>query len=117
MDFIQQDDYDHAKTAAAVEKYKKDHSQKKGYVNTEAFEKSVDGKLFDRDEEIRLLKKDLDELSNMTVEEFTFKKKWEEIVELRHSLYETRGSEFKAKIWKPTDLNDEQLTIKEIEQL
>ena len=63
---------------------------------------------------------DLEKLVHMDVEEFTFYKKFEEIkllMWLKNDYimgYETRA---KAKIWEPTDLNNEELTIREINEL
>ena len=51
-------------------------------------------------------------LKNMSVEEQTFYKKWLEIQTLE--TYINRSSQTKAKIWTPTDINNEQLTIDEI---
>jgi len=57
----------------------------------------------------------LDFLKAMSVEEQTFYKKWIELQSLNN--YANKACQAKAKIWKPTDLNDEELTIKEIENL
>ena len=54
-------------------------------------------------------------LKGMTAEEQTFYKKWLEVQSLTH--YINKSSQSKAKIWTPTDINDEQLTIKEIESI
>lgn len=54
-------------------------------------------------------------LKGMTAEEQTFYKKWLEVQGLSH--YINKSSQSKAKIWTPTDINDEQLTIKEIESI
>ena len=59
---------------------------------------------------------DLNMLKNMSVEEFTFRKKWEEIQLVADEIkgFDTQA---KALIWSPTDINDESKTIKEIEEL
>lgn len=57
----------------------------------------------------------LDLLKAMSVEEQTFYKKWIEVQSLNN--YANKACQAKAKIWMPTDLNDEELTIKEIENL
>lgn len=54
-------------------------------------------------------------LKAMSVEEQTFYKKWLEVQGLQH--YLSKSSQAKAKIWTPTDLDNEELTIKEIENL
>ena len=69
------------------------------------------------EEEKRKLKENMDYLMTMSVEEQTLYKKWVELQEdsmLRDksqiaSLYDTQ--------WKPTDINNKELTIKEIEEL
>jgi len=57
----------------------------------------------------------LDLLKAMSVEEQTFYKKWIEVQSLNN--YANKACQAKAKIWIPTDINDEELTIKEIENL
>ena len=52
-------------------------------------------------------------LKSMTVEEQTFYKKWQEVQTFNGSV--SKLNEVKAKIWTPTDFNDEKLTISEIE--
>lgn len=59
---------------------------------------------------------DLKRLSEMSVEEFTFRKKWEEVQEANDSI-KGKAYELKGSIWAPTDLNDEKGTIREIEDL
>ena len=69
------------------------------------------------EEEKRKLKENMDYLMTMSVEEQTLYKKWVELQEssmLRDksqiaTLYDTQ--------WKPTDINNKELTIKEIEEL
>lgn len=57
----------------------------------------------------------IDFLKGMTAEEQTFYKKWFEVQ--TYQRYLNKSSVVKAKIWTPTDINDLDLTIKEIEQL
>jgi hypothetical protein len=54
-------------------------------------------------------------LKSMSVEEATFYKKWEEVREYRN--FASRSDDVKYKIWKPTDINNEELTLKELDAL
>lgn len=54
-------------------------------------------------------------LKNLSVEESTFHKKWMEVQDYKDDI--NKASLTKAKIWVPTDINDEQLTINEINNL
>lgn len=87
----------------------------------ESFIENFDGTEFDNKfnfpKERRKLKESLDRLKSMSVEEFTFYKKWEE---LRYGNFGDKASNIsntKRLIWRPTDFNDEETTIKEIENL
>jgi hypothetical protein len=51
----------------------------------------------------------------MSVEEATFYKKWEEMREYHN--FASRSDDVRCKIWKPTDLNNEELTLKELDDL
>ena len=70
---------------------------------------------FDYDLEKRKFINNLNLLKSMTAEEQTFYKKWLEVQGLRN--YINKSSISKAKIWTPTDINDEKLTIQEIEDI
>jgi len=52
-------------------------------------------------------------LKSMSVEEQTFYKKWLEVQNYRNVA--NKLNTIKARIWRPTDFNNETLTIKEIE--
>ena len=107
-----------------------DEERKKIYEDREKFTKPITGKYVDRtlykgvteknafdfEENKRELIKDLDKLSHMEVEEFTFRKKWEEIQLLPDFITEY-GGRTKAKIWQPTDIDNEELTVQEINSL
>lgn len=54
-------------------------------------------------------------LKHMSVEEQTFYKKWYEVQD--YIKYANISSQVKAKIWVPTDINDSNRTIKEIEEI
>lgn len=54
-------------------------------------------------------------LKSMSVEEATFYKKWEEVREYRK--FASRSDDVKYKIWKPTDIYNEELTLKELDEL
>ena len=51
----------------------------------------------------------------MSVEESTFYKKWEEVK--GYSNFATKSDDVKCKIWKPKDLNNEQLTLQQLENM
>jgi len=70
---------------------------------------------FDFETEKRKFIKNLDFLKSMSAEEQTFYKKWVEVQQL--SNYINKSGVAKAKIWTPTDINNQELTIKEIEQI
>ena len=70
---------------------------------------------FDFETEKRKFIKNLDFLKSMSAEEQTFYKKWVEVQQL--SSYINKSGVSKAKIWTPTDINNQELTIKEIEQI
>ena len=59
--------------------------------------------------------KNIDYLKSMSAEEQTFYKKWVEVQQLTN--YINKSGVSKGKIWTPTDINNQELTIKEIEQL
>lgn len=59
------------------------------------------------------LKENLIFLKNLSVEEQTFYKKWQEIQKYRDVV--SNMDVVKSKIWLPTDINDEKLTINDIE--
>jgi hypothetical protein len=59
--------------------------------------------------------KNIDYLKNMTAEEQTFYKKWVEVQTYKD--YLNKSGVVKAKIWTPTDINNLELTVKELESL
>src|SRR3989304_1019141 len=73
---------------------------------------------FDVGIETRKLCENMDYLKSLSVEEFTFRKKWEEVddYDVMEEHLERRRSA-KARIWSPEDIMDEQKTIKEIENM
>jgi hypothetical protein len=68
---------------------------------------------FDFETNKKKLIDNLNFLKSVSVEEQTFYKKWQEVQSFNGS--SGKLNEVKAKIWTPTDFNDEQLTINEIE--
>ena len=70
---------------------------------------------FDYASESKKFKDNLDFLKSMDVEEQTFYKKWYEIQSYRDLI--SKSSYVKAKIWTPTDINNEELTVKELTDL
>ena len=72
------------------------------------FEESV----FDYDKEKAAFIENMDMLKGMSVEEHTFYKKWVEVRGVRDVI--VKSEEVKAKIWRPTDINNKEQTIAEI---
>jgi len=86
------------------------------YVNNDIIKSSTGEDVFDLVSNRKLVIDNLNWLSKLSVEEFTFRKKWEEIQLLTNFIKEFAG-QAKATIWTPTDINNEELTIKEITNL
>lgn len=88
------------------------------YALNGAFKLATGQDIFDFEGNKKKLVADLDWLAKLSVEEFTFRKKWEEMKLLTD---EINGADWtrqvKAKIWAPSNLFDEELTIKEIDEL
>lgn len=72
---------------------------------------------FDFNDERKSLVTSLDKLKNMSVQEFTFYKKWEELQQFRDSTIFSNAEQLEKKIWKIHDVNDEESTLKQIEDL
>ena len=53
----------------------------------------------------------------MSVQEFTFYKKWEELQKFKGSTIFSNAEQIRERIWRIHDLNDEESTIKQIEEL
>jgi len=70
---------------------------------------------FDFELEKKKFVKNIDFLKAMTVEEATFYKKYEEVQDYRSIV--SKSALIKAKIWAPTDINNEELTLKELDEL
>ena len=90
--------------------------RRKIYANDSVLDSLTEGMKFDIDAEKKQFVDDLKKLVHMEVEEFTFRKKFEEIKLLNDYIkgYERNA---KAAIWSPADLNNEELTIREINEL
>jgi hypothetical protein len=71
--------------------------------------------VFDFDKEKDTLINNLNHLKSLSVEEHTFIKKFEEVKGYRK--FASKINEVKSKIWKPTDISDEKLTLNEIQSL
>ena len=71
---------------------------------------------FDKNAEEKVVKDNMDYLKGLSVKEFTFRKKWDEINSC-DTTFISNSDQVKARIWKPSDINDEKLTVKEIEEL
>jgi hypothetical protein len=75
----------------------------------------LEGIEFDYELEKKKFIDNMNVLKSMSVEEATFYKKWEEMREYRN--FASRSDDVRCKIWKPTDLNDKELTLKELDEL
>jgi hypothetical protein len=100
----------------AAEERRKGNYKGEEYVSNDAFKLGTGQDAFDIVENKKKVLDNLKWLSDLSVEEFTFRKKWEEMQLLTDFIKEFAG-QAKAQIWSPTDLNDEELTIKEIMNL
>lgn len=77
--------------------------------------KNVSNKNFNFETEKQKIIDNLNWLKSLKVKEFTLRKKWEEICSIRlDQTYSNYDNRVKSMIWKPTDIFDEELTIKEI---
>lgn len=94
----------------AIDKKKAD-----GYVNQTVLGSITDQK-FDFETEKNKVIDNLKAIKAGGVQEFTFEKKWKEIGDCS-DLFVSFAGEAKGKIWSPTDLNNETLTIEEINKL
>ncbi len=73
---------------------------------------------FDFENEKKKLVDNLNWLKSLKVKEFTLRKKWEEIQSIKNDItYSNGDNRIKPMIWKPTDIFNEELTIKEILEL
>jgi hypothetical protein len=70
---------------------------------------------FDYDGEKKKFIDNMNFFKAMSVEESTFYKKWEEVK--GYSNFATKSDDVKCKIWKPKDLNNEQLTLQQLENM
>lgn len=100
----------------AVEDSKKMNEVAGRYASNDAFKMTCGEDIFNFEENKKKLIDDLNWLVKLSVEEFTFRKKWEEI-QLLNDYIKGFDTQAKACIWSPTDLNNEELTIKEINNL
>lgn len=67
--------------------------------------------------ERRKLVKSLDRLKSMSVQEFTFYKKWEELQQFNDGKIASDAEKVKNRIWRVIDPKDEKLTINQIEEI
>jgi hypothetical protein len=70
---------------------------------------------FDFEAERKKFIDNIDFLKSMSVEEATFYKKYEEVQSYQQFI--SKSSVVKAKIWTPVDINNEQVTLKEIDDM
>ncbi len=110
VSFFEQEEFDERKLEKALQESDERNGKKKTFANDSALE--LLGEKFKFEEEKKKVIDNLNWLKSLSVEEFTFRKKWEECQEFRNVLPES--GRVKALIWSPTDLYNEKLTIKEI---
>jgi hypothetical protein len=67
--------------------------------------------------ERKKLVKSLDRLKSMSVQEFTFYKKWEELQQFNDGKIASDAEKVKNRIWRIIDPKDEKLTINQIEEI
>jgi len=84
-------------------------------MNKSAIKNFFDDEVDDRDKSSILLD-NMMMLKNMDVREYTLYKKYYEVTTLYRNEY-IKATNIKERIWAPTDINDEELTIKEIDNL
>lgn len=84
-------------------------------MNTEHQFFDLDAFKFDKEVEKRKFIDNMNFLKSMSVEESTFYKKWEEVKE--YSKFATKSDDVFCKIWKPKDLNNEELTLQQLEKM
>ncbi len=99
-----------------LEERRKINETGKKYANNNSYKQLTNEDIFNFEENKKKLVDNLNWLVNLSVEEFTFRKKWEEIQLLTDHI-KNFDTETKAKIWSPSDINNEELTIKEINSL
>lgn len=73
--------------------------------------------VFDFDVEKQKLKENMDYLMTMSVQEQTLYKKWVELQEPTMVKDKSQIASYYDSQWKPTDINNKELTIREIEEL
>jgi hypothetical protein len=71
---------------------------------------------FDKEVEKKEIRDNMDYLKTLSVKAFTFRKKCDEINSFDTDFI-SNSRQVKAKIWSPTDILDEKLTVREIEEL
>lgn len=84
-------------------------------MNEDVFSQFFEGESFDFEANKKATIANLDWLKSLSVEEFTFYKKYQEILECREMV--ANAGLTKSAIWRPLNINDEGLTIAQIEGL
>lgn len=116
MDFIEGKPVSDDVKQKSLEERKKMNEAAGKYAKNEAYKNVTGEDKFNFEENRNSLVTDLQWLANMEVEEFTFRKKWEEM-QLLNNYVKGWDNQVKVKLWTPTDLNNEEVTIREIEKL
>ena len=83
------------------------------------FDKFFDEPKFDFDAERTKFISNLDLLKSMSVQEQTLYKKWQEFNKNEYNMRNkvTNFPKYYNRLWKPTDITNKELTIKEIESI
>ena len=87
----------------------------KSIVKPFAIDAFLDETIFDYEAEKVRFVGNMDMLKNMSVEELTFYKKWKEVKSYRDFM--PKSGEVKAKVWRPTNIQDLAGTVAEIQAL
>lgn len=90
-------------------------TKEKKTTKTALIDSFLEETTFDYELEKSKFVQNMDMLKSMGVEESTFYKKWMEVKEYRD--YMPKSEEVKAKIWRPSDINNKDKTVAEIQAM
>ena len=113
LSFFEQEDFDESKLTKALKESEELNSKKATFADDGAL--SLLGEEFKYEKEKKKIIQNLDWFKSLSVEELTFRMKWEEIQAYRDIF--TDSGRVKALLWTPTDFNDERKTIDEIKAI
>lgn len=72
---------------------------------------------FDFNTEKKIMVDSLNKLKSMSVQEFTFYKKWEELRQYRNTNISSNANDTKSRIWSLIDPTDEKITLSQINDI